>query len=303
MVPSSGSGRRRETLSWAKPDPRGRETGLRFPSFLPTENTPLLSLPGGGREFDVTSVDGFEEIPPRSMTATRPPSMPSRHLLFARGTARAQRSTRQSADEGKIMPFSDVVPISQADGAIPLCPLRQLAPLGPPGDEPARHRTDLADRTGRQVGQGPRPPAAMNRQPSPRRPPGHRVEIQFAHQLRPVLVELERGVATRAHLDGLVSRPRGGTRAPTWSGRRKASRAAYMCTRPEHYERVLWCSPAVSAGRSSWSSPTWSSRTPCMVADGKYLNLLPERPGDRLDLWLLPLQGEWEAGPVPRTLS
>ena len=274
----------------ARPDSAQGETGLRFPTFLPDGKHFLyVSLPRKQEGVDVYAGHLDSNEPRRLMAAgSAPVYAEPGYLIFDR----ADRLVAQRFDLehlsllGEIVALGDVSPVASADGSS-LLSASANGMLAQVGAVLPDTRLVWMDRAGRTLDTIPLPPG---RYASPSlSPDGRRAIVTKANSATSFdlwMVDLERAVASRLTMDGLVASVDG---AGVWSP--DGCRAAYMYNRSGVYD--VYQVPTTGEGRTEplvQSSAVFKFPS-AWSPDGKYLVFTQNEATD-FDLWLLPLQGD-----------
>jgi Tol biopolymer transport system component len=293
-----------EVTEVARPDSARRETGFRFPCFLPDGGHFLyVSLPRRQTDFDVYLGALDSKEPRRVMGAGGAPIYAEPGcLLFARsGRLVAQRfDPHKMQPVGKIVPLGDAPPPSSFEGASLLSASANGVLVHAETSLP-NTRLVWLDRAGRPSGTVSVPPgsyAAPSLSPDGRWAAVGKLSSPTGCDLW--LVDLQRAVATRLTFDGLVASGTGGLGSmAVWSP--DGSRAAFMYNRSGSYDVYQVLASGVGRPeplvRSSVVFKTPAAWTP----DGRYLVFSQNDEATGWDLWLLPLEGDRRPVPYLRT--
>jgi Tol biopolymer transport system component len=279
-----------EATEVARPDSARGETGLRFPSFLPDGKHFLyVSLPKKQEEVDVYVGQLDSDKHTRIMSAGSAPvyAEPGYLLFDRRNHLVAQRfDLRTLTSTGEIMALGDVSPVTNSDGASLLSVsasgvLAHVATMLPD--------TQLVwlDRGGRTLDAIPLPPASYA---SPSLSPDDRQAIvtkansPTSYDLW--MVDLERAVASRLTIDGLVAAV---DATGVWSP--DGRQAAYMYNRSGVYDVYQVATRGGGQPEPLVQTNTVFKMPAAWSPDGKYLVFSQNEASD-WDLWLLPLAGD-----------
>ena len=282
----------------ARPDSTRRETGLRFPCFLPDGRHFLfVGVPRKRAGFDVYmgALDSKERRLIMSAGSAPVYAEPG-YLLFERGG----RLAAQRFDRFRLRPVGGVVPLGDASPASSYDSAPQVSPAGGAFVQIAASlpNTQLAwlDRTGRTSGAVPLPPG---RYEVPTLSPDDRkaavTKLSSATSGDLWIVDLQRAVATRATFDGSAASGTPGIWSPD------DSRIAFQCNPLGPYDvyQVLASGlgppePLVQSHAAFKIPLDWSR-------DGKYFVFSQNDEATGWDLWLLPLQGDRRPVPFVRS--
>jgi eukaryotic-like serine/threonine-protein kinase len=294
MVSADGG----EPVEVAKPDAAQRQTGFRFPCFLPDGKHYLyVSTPRKKEGFDVYLGELDSNQHKWIMYAGGAPVYAETgYLIFIRGN----RLVTQEFDPlrqrpgSRIVLLDDAPPPSGFDGA-PLLSASNNGVIIHSATSLPETQLVWLDRTGRQLGLIPLAPASYG---SPSLSPDGR----WATVTRPNsptsfdmwLVDLQRSVSTRLTFDGLVAFG-GGNTTPVWSP--DSSRIAYMCSQSGFYDVCQVLTNGTEKPEPLIQSDVVFKAPDAWSPDGKYLVFSQIAESTQWDLWLLPMQGDRK--PVP----
>lgn len=286
----------------ARPDSSKKETGLRFPNFLPDGAHYLyVSLPAKPEGYDVYLGKLGSDRPERIMVADGSPVPAAGYLLYANGNRIVAQEFDRDAlrPRGEIMPLGNAPPASSFAGSS-LVSASENGVLVHTAANPPKTQLVWFDRQGESLATIPIPPAAYS---SPSISPDGRwaavsiINSPTSYDLW--LVDLQRAVTTRLTFDGLAAGGTGLGASVIWSS--DGTRVVYQSLRSGIYDvyQVLTNGtgkpePLVQSSVVFKMPASWSP-------DGKYLVWIQNTEQTQWDIWLLPMQGDRKPIPFLRT--
>jgi Tol biopolymer transport system component len=288
-----------EAVEVARPDSARRETGLRFPCFLPDGRHFLyVGLPRRQGSFDVyLGTLGSKEHKRIMAAGSAPVYAEPGYLLFERsGRLAAQLfDTHKLQPMGKVVPLGDAPPASSFEAASLLSSPAKGVLVQVAANSPNTQLVWL-DRTGRPAGTVPLPPGRYE-YPS-LSPDGRRAAVTKVTSVTSAdlwLVDLQRPVATRATFDGGAAMGAGGIWSPD------GSRVAFQYNRSGPYDIYQVLTSGAGRPEPLVQSSVLFKLPAAWSPDGKYLVFSQNDEATGWDLWMLPLKGDRKPVPYLRT--